>query len=177
MSIRVRIPQPLQKLTGGQAEVLAEGATARELIASLQSQYSGIGERLLDDGGKLRRFVNLYLNDEDIRFLGDLETPVKEGDTISIVPAIAGGVTLGDTQNVKKKFYLTFAQSLVKRPIMWELMKRHDVIANIRSASVSQDIGLIALELEGLQSEVDAARAWLESIEVMVEPVEKNVIE
>ena len=102
MPVTVRIPQPLQKLTAGASEVTAEGETPRELIASLQSQYQGIGDRLLDEGGKLRRFVNIYLNDEDIRFLNDLDTPVKTGDTVSIVPAIAGGVTLGDPGNVKK---------------------------------------------------------------------------
>src|SRR2546421_5863039 len=119
MAIQIRIPQPLQKLTQGQAEVAADGATPRELIASLESQFSGIGERLLDGDGKLRRFVNVYLNDEDIRFLQNLDTPIKQGDKISIVPAIAGGVTLGDASNVKKQFYLTFPQTLIKRPVLW----------------------------------------------------------
>jgi molybdopterin synthase sulfur carrier subunit len=91
MSVLVRIPTPLQTLTGGSPQVKADGATARELLADLESKYAGIGERLLDGEGRLRRFVNLYLNDEDVRFLENLETPVKPGDTVSIVPAIAGG--------------------------------------------------------------------------------------
>lgn len=177
MPVVVRIPQPLQKLTQGAAEVTGEGSSARELIAHLETKYNGMGNRLLDDQGKLRRFVVLYLNDEDIRFLQDLDTPLKDGDTVSIVPAIAGGVTLGDATNVKKKFYLTFPQSLIKRPVIWELMKNFDVIANIRQASISNDIGLVALEIEGPQNQVDASRDWLEGLGVIVEPVEKNVIE
>lgn len=177
MPVVVRIPQPLQKLTQGQAEVSADGGTARDLISNLETKYGGISQRLLDGAGKLRRFVIIYLNDEDIRFLQDLDTPIKEGDTVSIVPAIAGGVTLGDTSNAKKKFYLTFPQTLIKRPVIWELMKKFDVIANIRSASISNEIGLVALEIEGQMSQVDAARAWMEGLGVMVEPVEKNVIE
>lgn len=102
MAVLVRIPQPLQKLTQGKAEVDSRGTTARELIEDLEVQFSGIRERLLDDSGRLRRFVNVYLNDEDIRFLDDLETALADGDTISIVPAIAGGVAPGDSGNQKK---------------------------------------------------------------------------
>ncbi|MBI1784641.1 MoaD/ThiS family protein [Candidatus Sumerlaeota bacterium] len=177
MPITVRIPQPLQKLTKGQAEVAAKGATAKEIIGHLERQFSGIGERLLDENGKLRRFVNIYLNDEDIRFLKNLDTPIKEGDKISIVPAIAGGVTIGDPKNLHQKFYLTFPQTLIKRPVLWELVKKFDVIPNIRTASVSNEIGLVALELEGAADQIESARAWLEQMNVTVEPVEKNVIE
>ena len=101
-AITIRIPQPLQKLTGGAAEVTADGGTVGELIADLEIKYPGIRDRLLDGDGKLRRFVNFYLRDEDIRFLENLETSINEGDTGSIVPAIAGGVNLGDPDNVKK---------------------------------------------------------------------------
>jgi sulfur-carrier protein len=87
----VRIPTPLRKLTNGKEEVSASGATVGELIASLETQFPGIKERICDDTGKVRRFVNIFANDEDIRFLKNLETPVKESDEISIVPAIAGG--------------------------------------------------------------------------------------
>jgi sulfur-carrier protein len=87
----VRIPSPLRKLTNGKEEVTASGATVGELLASLETQFPGIKERICDDTGKVRRFVNIFANDEDIRFLANLETPVKEADEISIVPAIAGG--------------------------------------------------------------------------------------
>jgi molybdopterin synthase sulfur carrier subunit len=87
----VRIPTPLRKLTNGKEEVAAAGATVGDLITSLESQFPGIKERICDESGKVRRFVNIFANDEDIRFLKNLETPVKDSDEISIVPAIAGG--------------------------------------------------------------------------------------
>jgi molybdopterin synthase sulfur carrier subunit len=89
---KVRIPTPLRKLTSGQEEVVAAGATVGELIESLESSHPGIKARICDDDGKVRRFVNIFANDEDIRFLQNLDTPVKDSDEISIVPAIAGGV-------------------------------------------------------------------------------------
>jgi molybdopterin synthase sulfur carrier subunit len=87
----VRIPTPLRKLTQGLEEVAASGATVGAIIADLEERYPGLKERLCDDKGQLRRFVNIFANDEDIRFLQNLDTPVKETDEISIVPAIAGG--------------------------------------------------------------------------------------
>ena len=87
----VRIPTPLRKLTNGKEEVIASGGTVGELITNLETQFPGIKERICDDAGKVRRFVNIFANDEDIRFLKNLETPVKDADEISIVPAIAGG--------------------------------------------------------------------------------------
>ena len=87
----IRIPTPLRKLTEGKEEVTASGATIGEIIAALEQSYPGIKARICDDSGKVRRFVNIFANDEDIRFLENLDTPVAEGDEISIVPAIAGG--------------------------------------------------------------------------------------
>ena len=87
----VRIPTPLRKLTQNREEVLATGRTIGEIIADLEKQYPGLKERICDDSGAVRRFVNIFANDEDIRFLQNLDTPVKESDEISIVPAIAGG--------------------------------------------------------------------------------------
>ncbi len=88
----VRIPTPLRKYTAGQEEVAAVGKTVGELIADLEAKYPGIKERICDDSGQVRRFVNIFANDEDIRFLKNLDTPVKDSDEISIVPAIAGGL-------------------------------------------------------------------------------------
>ena len=90
MSITVRIPTPLRSLTEGKDEVPAAGATVREVIEDLEKKHPGMKERLCDDKG-VRRFVNIYQNEEDIRFLDGLDTQVKDGDAISIVPAIAGG--------------------------------------------------------------------------------------
>jgi molybdopterin synthase sulfur carrier subunit len=91
MSVLVRIPTPLQKLVGDKAEVQAEGATLRDVVNNLAAQNDEIKTRLLDDSGELRRFVNVYVNEEDVRFLQKLDTPLKDGDEVSIVPAIAGG--------------------------------------------------------------------------------------
>lgn len=90
MAVKVRIPVPLQRLTQGKEEVEGETGTVISLINSLDKKYSGLGERI-SEGGKIRRFVNVYVNDEDIRFLKGEETEVKDGDEVSIVPAIAGG--------------------------------------------------------------------------------------
>ena len=91
MSVTVRVPTPLRRYTEGQAKVAAEGTTLTEVVDHLESQYTGLRERVLDDSGKLRRFVNIFVNEEDIRFQEGLGTAVNDGDEISIVPAIAGG--------------------------------------------------------------------------------------
>ena len=90
MAITVRIPTPLRTYTEGKDEVEAKGSNVREIIEDLEGNYPGIKERICDDKG-VRRFVNVYQNEEDIRFLDSLDTAVKDGDSISIVPAIAGG--------------------------------------------------------------------------------------
>ncbi|MEU8506790.1 MoaD/ThiS family protein [Streptomyces brevispora] len=91
MSVKVRIPTILRTYTGGQAEVPAEGATLSQVIASLEENHPGIAARVLDDQGKLRRFVNVYVNDDDVRFEGGLEAVTPDGAGISIIPAVAGG--------------------------------------------------------------------------------------
>jgi sulfur-carrier protein len=88
---KVRIPTPLRKLTDGQAEVHVEGEDLRTVVANLEATHPGIEDRLLDDSGQLRRFVNVFVRDEDVRFQDGLDTKVTESDTISIVPAVAGG--------------------------------------------------------------------------------------
>ncbi len=89
--IKVRIPTPLRPLTKNQGEVEASGATIAEIIDNLESNHPGIKGRMCDDTGELRRFVNIYVNEEDVRFLKGKETILKDGDEVSIVPAIAGG--------------------------------------------------------------------------------------
>jgi molybdopterin synthase sulfur carrier subunit len=90
MAVKVRIPTPLQKLTQGQEEVEGKTGTIIELINELDKKFPGIGERI-SEAGKIRRFVNIYLNEEDVRFLKAEKTEVKDGDEVSIIPAIAGG--------------------------------------------------------------------------------------
>jgi molybdopterin synthase sulfur carrier subunit len=91
MAKKVRIPTPLRKLTNNEEVVEVEGSTINEAIAELQARFPGFKERLLDDAGTVRRFVNVYVNEEDIRFLQNQQTKLKDGDEISIIPAIAGG--------------------------------------------------------------------------------------
>ena len=90
MAVEVRIPTILRPYTGGEKLVTASGDSLRAVLADLDANYPGIGERLLDDSG-LRRFVNVYLNDEDVRFLSGLATEISDGDSITILPAVAGG--------------------------------------------------------------------------------------
>lgn len=90
MSIQVSIPTILRTHTGGEKRVTATGSTLQAVIADLESNYSGISDRLVDDG-KLHRFVNIYVNDEDVRFSGGLDTAIADGDSVTILPAVAGG--------------------------------------------------------------------------------------
>jgi molybdopterin synthase sulfur carrier subunit len=91
MPKKVRIPTPLRKLTNNEELVEISAATIEDALTELQARFPGIRERIVDDRGELRRFVNVYVNEEDIRFLQNRETPLKDGDEISIIPAIAGG--------------------------------------------------------------------------------------
>ncbi|MFP4599510.1 MAG: ubiquitin-like small modifier protein 1 [Persicimonas sp.] len=91
MSVQVRIPTPLRKFTDGQDKVSVEGETVGEVLDNLASAHPELASRIFDDEGTVRRFVNVFANDEDIRFMEKLETPLSDGDQVSIVPAIAGG--------------------------------------------------------------------------------------
>jgi len=91
VAVTVRIPTQLRSLTGGAGELAVEGATVGEVLKALDAAHKGFAERVFDEGGKLRRFVNVFVADEDIRFAQGLDTPVTDGTTVSIVPAVAGG--------------------------------------------------------------------------------------
>jgi MoaD family protein len=91
MAIEVRVPTVLCQHTGGERKVSADGATLRELMDDLDARHAGLRKSLVDDEGRLHRFINVYVNDEDVRFLGGLETEVADGDVVSILPAVAGG--------------------------------------------------------------------------------------
>ena len=91
MSVTVRIPAQLRTLTGGAGELALSGSTVAEVLKDLDASHPGFADRLYDDSGGLRRFVNVFLDDEDVRFLQGLDTPVADGQTLSIVPAVAGG--------------------------------------------------------------------------------------
>ena len=166
MSIKVRIPTPLQKLTNNQSEVQCEAKNINELLAGLEKQYPGIKERLCDGDGKLRRFVNVYVNEEDIRFLQGQDTAIKSGDDISIIPAIAGG-----TKTSKKRVTLVFPQDQIQEPVVFTMAKKFDVIPNIRKARVTETVGEMMLELEGDEKDMEKGIKYLESRGIKVEPV------
>lgn len=91
MAATVKLPTILRKHAGNEAKVSAEGDTLRALLANLEASYPGITKNVINPDGGLHRFINVYVNDEDVRYLGSLETPIKDGDTVSILPAVAGG--------------------------------------------------------------------------------------
>lgn len=91
MSVTIRIPTTLRTLSGGASEVQVDGATVGEALGALESAHPGFTERLLDDGGDLRRFVSVFVADDDVRYLQGLDTPVPDGETVAIIPAVAGG--------------------------------------------------------------------------------------
>ena len=91
MSVQVKLPTILRKHAGGEPKVAADGATIRDVLGDLESRYPGITKNVVTEDGALHRFINVYVNDEDVRYLGSLETEVREGDTVSILPAVAGG--------------------------------------------------------------------------------------
>ncbi len=91
MSVIIRVPTTLRTLTAGQSEVAVDGSTVADALENLEAAHPGFRERILDDNGELRRFVNVFVSDDDIRFIDGLATPIPDGETVSIVPAVAGG--------------------------------------------------------------------------------------
>jgi sulfur-carrier protein len=91
MAVTVHVTSVIQQVVNGQREFAAEGGTVGELISNIEDSYPGFASRIMDENGDLRRFVNIYLNDEDVRYLGGKDTPIKEGDSVSFLPALAGG--------------------------------------------------------------------------------------
>ena len=166
MSVKVRIPTPLQKLTNNQSEVNCDAANINEVLATLEKQYPGIKERLCDPAGVLRRFVNVYVNEEDIRFLQGQDTALKAGDDISIIPAIAGGANLDRT-----RVTLVFPPNLIQEPVVFTMAKKFDIMPNIRKARVTESVGEMTLELEGERANLDKGIKFLESKGIKVEPV------
>ena len=166
MPVKVRIPTPLQKLTANQSEVHCEASSINAMLAELEKQHPGIKERICDGDGKLRRFVNIYVNEEDIRFLQGQDTLLKSGDDISIIPAIAGGA-----QTVKKRVMLVFPPDQIKEPAVFTMAKKFDIMPNIRKARVTETVGEMTVELEGTEKNLQDGIKFLESRGIKVEPV------
>ena len=167
MPITVRTGAALKALFGGERETSAEGANIGELLDHLN-----VRDRISDDAGNVRRHFNIHVNEgEDIRLLDGLDTLIKDGDTVTILSAIAGG------DEAKKKVWLTFPSDLVDKPLIWEVAQKFMVVTNIRQASISKEIGLVGLELSGEAEEVQRAIDFFIKNGVSVEPIELNVVE
>lgn len=188
MPVTVRIPEALRSLTGGADEVQVEAANVRDMIAALEAKHAGIKERICDEKGNVRRFVNIFVSEEDIRFQQNLDTPLAAGSEVSILPAIAGGAAKaakpakaapkGPTGGTMiRRVYLTFSQDTVTKPIIYEMVKKFDVVPNIRGASVTDEVGLLSLEVSGSPEEIENAFKWLRKNNIKVDPIEMNVVE
>lgn len=178
MAVKVRIPSPLQKLTQNQAEVMCEAKDINEVLADLEKKHAGIRERLCDGEGKLRRFVNVYVNEEDIRFLQGQETALKDGDDISIIPAIAGGAPVSKkklpkknapSKKIKTQITLVFPQTQIKEPAVFLMAQKFDLMPNIRRARVTETVGEMTLEVEGTEANLIKGIKYLESRGIKVE--------
>ncbi len=167
MPVKVRVGAALSRLLDGKREAEAEGTTVVEIIQALR-----IRERLVDGSGKLRRHFNIHVNEgEDVRLREGLETAVTDGDTVTILSAIAGG------SEVSRKVWLTFPEDLVERPLIWEVAQKFKVVTNVRQASVSKKIGILGLEISGDEDEVKGAIKFFAENGVSVEPIELDVVE
>ena len=174
MAVNVRIPEVLRKLTNGSDMVSLEAGTVGQMIEALEKAHPGIKERICDEKGNVRRFVNVFVNEEDIRFQENLDTPLAAGTEVSILPAIAGG---SGSQEVVRRVYLTFNQEMVTKPIIYELVKKFNVVPNIRTASVTEDIGIMSVQFSGKADDVEKALEWAKKQGVKVDPIEMNVVE
>ncbi len=177
----IRIPTPLRKLTDGKEEVAASGATVGEVIDNLERSYPGIKARICDDSGAVRKFVNIFANDEDIRFLSQpghagqgfgrgLDRP---GHRRRPVAAARRWMSMA---RMRKRIYLTFPATLVREPLVCRMYAELRVEFNLRTASVTDEIGIIGLELHGEPDEIDAAIEFFRSRGVRVEPIELDVV-
>lgn len=171
MAIKIKIPTPLRKVTGGAGEIEISGKDIGEIINLLEKNYPGIKDRICDESGELRRFVNIYVNQEDIRFMSGKETPLKDGDEVSIVPAIAGGA------QKSLKFHITFPEQKIKEPVIYQIGKEFQVVTNIRKADVNEKTGWMDLELMGEIEEIEKAVSALKKTGITVAPIERDIIE
>lgn len=177
MAVNVRIPEVLRKLTGGSDMVSIEANTVGEMLDNLEKAYPGMKERVCDEKGQVRRFINIFVSEEDIRFQDNLETKLVAGQEVSILPAIAGGSEKKHDSMVIRRVYLNFTSEGVTQPIIYHAIKKFDVIPNIRGASVTDAVGIMSVEFTGPREEVDKALDWIRKQGVKVDPIEMNVVE
>jgi molybdopterin synthase sulfur carrier subunit len=161
-TVKVLIPTPLRKFTGDQDTVTVDAASIGAMLGGLDAAHPGLGKPLIDDKGAPRRFVNLFLNGEDIRFLQGTETPLKDGDEVSIVPAIAGGISGTEVYN------FTLTRAMMNKPILFEIGKRFRVVTTIRRAILNEEGGWAEVALTGTSDEIGRAIAELQTTGVSV---------
>ena len=138
---------------------------------NLENDYPEIKDRLRDENGVLRKFINIFLNGKDIRLAAGENTEVMDNDEISILPAIAGGA------RIKKHLDLIFPQGLIKEPVIWMVTKEFDLCFNIRRAKVTRMTGEMVLEFEGEQDQINGAIKYLEDKGIQVKPITHDIIE
>ena len=173
-----RIPGPLRRLSDGQVTVEVEATDLSTAIAALDARYPGFKDRLLDENGELRQFVNVYLNDEDVRLGSGLKAKVGAKDEISIVPAVAGALSDLKLRSMgRRRLKLIFGPAMVKEPVIYQLGKQFEIVTNIRRADVTRDQGWVLLEITGEAEELDRGVEYLESRGVKVEPAEGDLVE
>ena len=200
MSVKVRIPSPLRNFTNGADVVEADGGNVGEVLDSLKAKAAGIETRLFKGEGQLNRFVNVYVNDEDIRFLENLDDagegrrrdqhrPGDRGRAVS--PAVAGSAEgtcsrlarasrppMPDPALQPPVLVHVPVPAQVEQPIIWQMSRKFpDVVFDIRQASVQNEIGIMAVLLSGTEADVIAAVAFCRSQGLQVDPIEKSVIE
>ncbi len=167
MPITVRTGAALKKLFMGKQEVEAMGDTIRQLLENL-----GVRDRLCDDTGKIRHHFNIHINDgEDIRLINGLDTPVKDGDTVTILSAIAGGT------GVIRRFWLTFTKNINIKSLISEIIQNSGVEANLGKLSSSKDISLIGLKLSGEEADIRKTVDLIMNKGISIEPVELDIVE
>jgi molybdopterin synthase sulfur carrier subunit len=198
MAVNVRIPEVLRKLTGGSDIVAVEAATVKEMIEAIEKAHPGLKERICDENGNVRRFINVFVNEEDIRFQENLETKLSSGTEVSILPAIAGGAGKSGKKSADfdpllhhlkpkeagvppaeftRRVYLTFNREQCTQPIIYHMVKKFDVVPNIRGASVTEDLGIMSVEVSGTRDNVEQALEWVRKQGLKVDPIEMNVVE
>jgi molybdopterin synthase sulfur carrier subunit len=188
MAVKVRIPEVLRKLTNGSDLVTLEAGTIKEMIEALEKAHPGIKERICDEQGNVRRFVNVFVNEEDIRFQDNLDTKLTAGTEVSILPAIAGGNSAKGGKKAAhdnetlvgeyvRRVYFTFNREQCTQPIIYHIVKKFDVIPNIRGASVTEEMGIMSVEISGKRDDVEKALEWVKKQGLKVDPIEMNVVE
>lgn len=170
---KIRIPSQLRNEVENQSEVEIAGSNVGEALSALSEKFPALKPRLFDENGKLRRYVNIYLDDEDIRFLDDLETTIEAGSELALVPAIAGGLWNRHRDPLRKALELTIPAVLIHEPILYTMITQFSLVVNIREAQVGSDKnGKVLLDIEGSPAEMQKAMLYLAEKDILYQEVD-----